>query len=327
MKKLIVMLLSYLIIMSPIKAFAESNASVEIKVIGEIKKGSNIEILIDVKNVDNLYAASIDFIYDTKQLKVESIKPTEYITKNIDNIMELGGEVDKNGNTATYSFTFLGDVDGLKGSGTLVKINAKVLNNDKLSITKGNMKVKLVQKANGTVKNYDYNFIGYNEVDDSSSGSSNGSTSGSNNGGDNTNNNDNTSGNDQGNNTSEDDGASGNDSTSGDVSSSVSDSSSNDESYNLKSSDNKILNNKNSNDKNNSGSTEENKEGDTSKVGGNSDGKAKGINESNTSKDKNGSSEVDKSNFSIIFYILTSVVLIAGTGCYFKFRKNKTKDK
>lgn len=173
MKKIIVILLSYFIIMTPVKVFAENNVSVESKVIGEIKEGSNIEILIDVKNVDNLYASSIDFTYDTNQLKVESIKSTEYIGKNIENIMELGGEVDKNGDTASYSFTFLGDVDGLMGSGTLVKINAKVINNDKLSITKENMKIKLVQKADGTVKNYDYKFIGYNGQNDSNSNLSN----------------------------------------------------------------------------------------------------------------------------------------------------------
>ncbi|WP_322390111.1 cohesin domain-containing protein, partial [Clostridium perfringens] len=141
-------------VIAPVKTFAASNASVEVNVSGEVKKGSNIEILVDVMNVDNLYAASIDFTYNTNQLEVESIKPTEYITINIDNIMELGGETNKNGDTATYSFTFLGDVDVLMESGTLVKINAKVLNNDKLSITKENMKIKLIQKADGTVKNY-----------------------------------------------------------------------------------------------------------------------------------------------------------------------------
>ncbi|MDZ5016914.1 hypothetical protein GNF72_17170, partial [Clostridium perfringens] len=146
--------LAVFMVIAPVKTFAASNASVEVNVSGEVKKGSNIEILVDVMNVDNLYAASIDFTYNTNQLEVESIKPTEYITINIDNIMELGGETNKNGDTATYSFTFLGDVDVLMESGTLVKINAKVLNNDKLSITKENMKIKLIQKADGTVKNY-----------------------------------------------------------------------------------------------------------------------------------------------------------------------------
>lgn len=319
MKKVLAILLAGFMIMVPVKAFAESNASVEAKVIGEVKKGSNIEILVDVKNVDNLYAASIDFKYDTKQLKIESIKPTDYISKNIDNIMELGGETDKNGDTATYSFTFLGDIDGLMGSGTLAKINAKVLNNDKLLITKDNMKIKLVQKADGTVKNYNYNFIEYNGGNNSSSGSSNESNTGSNNGGSN-----NTSGNGgasgNGNSTSNSD-ASGN---------GGSNSSSNDESDNLQSSDNKSLNNKNSNDKNNLGSTEENKEnkdGNTSKDEGNSGSKDNGINGSNTSKDKDGSSETSKSNFSMIFYILIPLVFIAGVGYYYyKFRKNKNKD-
>lgn len=322
MKKLIVMLLSYLIIMSPIKAFAESNASVETKVIGEIKKGSNIEILIYVKNVDNLYATSIDFIYDTKQLIVESIKPTEYITNNIENIMELGGEVDKNGNTATYSFTFLGDVDGLKGSGTLVKINAKVLSNDKLSITKDNMKVKLVQKADGTVKNYDYNFIGYNGVNDSSSDSSNESNSGSNNGGSNNNN----SGNDQGNNTSENDGATGNDSTSGEVGYSGSNSSNNDKKDNLQDSDNRKVN---TNKKNDYSSDNRDEASEENELGEESSYKSKDNRENADKSSKYNNSEGMIYGNSIInaVYVLVAMGIIGGLGYYwYKLRKNKTND-
>lgn len=288
MKKLIVMLLSYLIIMSPIKAFAESNVSVEIKVIGEIKKGSNIEILIDVKNVDNLYAASIEFIYDTKQLKVESIKPTEYITKNIDNIMELGGEVDKNGNIATYSFTFLGDVDGLRGSGTLVKINAKALNNDKLSITKDNMKVKLVQKANGTVKNYDYNFIGYNVGNGSSSDSPNGSDSS----------NGNSSNNDGSNNTSGNDGVSGNGSSTG-----------NNNSGNSSSSGSNSSNEENKNDKDSKDESSISREEDKENI-------------DKTSKINDSKSEVSKHNIANVVYVLIAIGVLGGVGYYYyRFRK------
>lgn len=316
MKKLIVMLLSYLIIMSPIKAFAESNASVEIKVIGEIKKGSNIEILIDVKNVDNLYAASIDFIYDTKQLKVESIKPTEYITKNIDNIMELGGEVDKNGNIATYSFTFLGDVDGLRGSGTLVKINAKALNNDKLSITKDNMKVKLVQKANGTVKNYDYNFIGYNVGNGSSSDSPNGSDSS----------NGNSSNNDGSNNTSGNDGVSGNGSSTGNNnsgnSSSSGSNSSNEENDNLQDSDNKKVDTDKKNNDSSDNTNEENKNDKDSKDESSISREEDKENIDKTSKINDSKSEVSKHNIANVVYVLIAIGVLGGVGYYYyRFRK------
>jgi Cohesin domain len=301
MKKILVILLAVFIVIAPVKAFAASDASVEVKVSGDVKKGSNIEILVDVKNVDNLYAASIDFTYNTNQLEVESIKPTEYITKNIDNIMELGGETDKNGDTAIYSFTFLGDVDGLMGSGTLVKINAKVLNNDELSITKENMKIKLVQKADGTVKNYDYNFIGYNGVNDSSSGSSNEYNNGSNNNGSN-----NTSGNG---------GVDGNSSFTSDSGNSGSNSLSNAESNNLQSSDNKSSNDGKSNDKNNSNGESSSNSEDNKEI------------RDKSSNNNDGKMEVSKNNIANVVYVLMAIVVLGGLGYYYyKFRKNKNKD-
>ena len=166
MKKVIAFICMFTLLVMPVKVYADS-ASVVIKVNGEVKKGSTIEILVDVKSVDKLYAASVDFVYDTTQLKVESINASEFITKHLNDIMELGGETDKNGNTATYSFTFLGDKEGIKESGTLVTIKAQVLNDEKLSINYENMKIKLVQRVGETVENYNYSFKGYDSIDDS----------------------------------------------------------------------------------------------------------------------------------------------------------------
>lgn len=161
MKKVITLIFVFMFLVMPIKAYANS-ATVEIKVNGEVKKGSTIEILVNVKDVEKFYAASVDFTYDTNQLKVESIVASEFITKHANDIMELGGETDKNGNTASYSFTFLGEKNGIKGSGTLAKITAQVLNDTKLSIGQDIMKVKLVQRVEDTVENYSYKFNGYN---------------------------------------------------------------------------------------------------------------------------------------------------------------------
>ena len=157
--KIITTLLVLVVCVMPINAYA-NDTSVEIKVNGKIEKGSNIEILVNVKNVEKLYAASVDFTYDTNLLSIESINGSELITKNIDNIMELGGETNKNGNTASYSFTFLGENEGIKGSGTLISINAKVLNDINISIGQDAMKVKLVQRIGNDVENYKFNFIG-----------------------------------------------------------------------------------------------------------------------------------------------------------------------
>lgn len=177
--KIITTLLVLVVCVMPINAYA-NDTSVEIKVNGKIEKGSNIEILVNVKNVEKLYAASVDFTYDTNLLSIESINGSELITKNIDNIMEVGGETNKNGNTASYSFTFLGENEGIKGSGDLVSINAKVLNDMNIFIGEDAMKVKLVQRIGDDVENYKFNFIGC-EIKTNSSNNNTGNNESNNN--------------------------------------------------------------------------------------------------------------------------------------------------
>ena len=167
MKKIITFLISFILFTLPIKAYA-SDTTVEVKVDGEVKKGNNINIILNVNNVENFYAGSVDFIYDTEQLKVNSIDSSEFITGTDDEIMEIGGETAKSRNVANYGFTFIGDKPGISGSGTLVTINATVLSDKELSINTDNMQVKLVQKTDGTVSNYSYNFIGVGNQSESS---------------------------------------------------------------------------------------------------------------------------------------------------------------
>ena len=162
MKKILTFMIAFMFFVIPVKTYADS-ATVEIVVNGQIKKGSIIKILVNVKDVNKLYAASVDFTYDTDKLRVESIAASDFITKHNNEIMEFGGETAKNGNTASYSFTFLGEKNGIKGSGTLAVISAEVLNDESLSIGQDNMKVKLVQKVGDTVENYSFKFLGYND--------------------------------------------------------------------------------------------------------------------------------------------------------------------
>lgn len=145
----------------PNKVYAKT-AEVNIKVDGKVEKDSNIDILIDVKDIENLYATSVKFIYDTDQLEVNSIEGGEILLNNIDDIMEFGGETNKNGNSAVYSFTFLGDKNGINGSGTLIKINCMLKNDNKLYIDQDKMEIKLVKRFKADVLNYEYKFNGYN---------------------------------------------------------------------------------------------------------------------------------------------------------------------
>ncbi len=145
MKKSISVLVLMLTFIFQVNIVFAAESKVDIKINGDIKKNNNIEILVNLKNMTNLYAASVDFEYDNNLLTVESIEPSKFILDNKDDIMEFGQETNKNGNIANYYFTFLGDKKGISGDGNFVTIKAKVEKNGKLSITKDNMRVKLVQ--------------------------------------------------------------------------------------------------------------------------------------------------------------------------------------
>lgn len=164
MKKIIVSTIMLLLLIIPKSAYA-SGATVNIDVKGSVKKGESIDILVNVKDVEKFYAASVDFVYDTELLKIESISATDFITKYSSDIMEFGGETDKNGNTASYSFTFLGEKDGISGTGSMVSIKATVISDGKLSISEDNMNIKLVQRSGDSVENYPYTFVGYTVED------------------------------------------------------------------------------------------------------------------------------------------------------------------
>lgn len=160
MRKVFNFILVFMIFILPTNVLAATD-SVNIKVEGDLSPGNVVNIIIDYKDISNLYAASVDFTYDTSLLIINSISLGEDIKKYSDEIIEFGGEVDINGDTASYSFTFLGDKEGITGSGTLAIINAEVIGSEVLNITKDNMKVKLVKKNRDNVENYDYTFNGY----------------------------------------------------------------------------------------------------------------------------------------------------------------------
>lgn len=168
MKKKIVIITLILIFLFPLKAYA-STTSVEVNVDGNIKKGEEINILINMKGLESLYAASVNFTYDKSILNIVDISAGDYIKKYADEIMEMGGEVDTSNNKTSYSFTFLGDKEGINGDGTLAIIKAEVLKDGNLSIGEDSINIKLVKRAGDSVENYNYKFIGYSTEKDVSS--------------------------------------------------------------------------------------------------------------------------------------------------------------
>lgn len=167
MRKKIMLFTMMLFLILPIKAYAEST-TVEIKVAGQVKKGQEISILVNANELEGLYAASVNFKYDKNTLKILEINQGESIKKYSDEIMEIGGEVDSNNNKTSYSFTFLGDKEGLSGNVNLAVIKAEVLN-ENINIEKDTLEVKLVKRAEDTVEDYKYKFIGYTTGNNKSS--------------------------------------------------------------------------------------------------------------------------------------------------------------
>lgn len=168
MKKKIMLITLILIFLFPLKAYA-STTSVEVNVDGNVKKGEEINILINMKGLESLYAASVNFTYDKSILNIVDISAGDYIKKHADEIMEIGGEVDTSNNKTSYSFTFLGDKEGINGDGTLAIIKAEVLKDGNLSIGEDSINIKLVKRAGDSVENYNYKFIGYSTEKDVSS--------------------------------------------------------------------------------------------------------------------------------------------------------------
>lgn len=167
MKKGIILITLIIIFFLPIKAYA-SATTVEVNVEGKVKKGEEINILVNMKGLESLYAASVNFTYDNSFLNIVDITAGDSIKSYGDEIMEIGGEVDTSNNKTSYSFTFLGDKEGINGDATLAIIKAKVLKDGSLSIGEDDIKVKLVKRVGDSVENYDYKFIGYSTEDTAS---------------------------------------------------------------------------------------------------------------------------------------------------------------
>ncbi|MCM0647403.1 cohesin domain-containing protein [Clostridium swellfunianum] len=175
------------------KVYAASTPDVQAVVNGKIEKGENIQILINVKNIDSLYAGDMEFKYDNTVLKVKSIELGDLITKPGVSKFDAIKRISEQNGTARYAFSCTGQIDGFSGSGTFVKINAEVLKkDDKFFINSKpflkafdndyNLKLQLCDKD---IKELEYKFIPYGvsapSAPDSNTGNSGSSGSGSDN--------------------------------------------------------------------------------------------------------------------------------------------------
>jgi len=144
MKKICISIIVILGILSAttIKVNA-AQAQVNIGIVGEVKKGSKIDIVIDLQNMANLYAASVDYTYDNSIISIEEI----VVSPNIDNgtINEAYKETAASGNKVRYGYTNMGEVEGFSGDSNFLIIKAKVLKDGEIKLNKENLEVVLVK--------------------------------------------------------------------------------------------------------------------------------------------------------------------------------------
>lgn len=125
---------------------ATEESMVKFTVNGEIKKGNNIEIIVDLSNLKNLYSALVDYTYDNTLINVKEIVLNEEIKKQA--VLPLFGELNLDGNRVRSGFTFQGpDSIGLNGEYNFVTIKAEVLKDGELELSADKIKLQLVQKT------------------------------------------------------------------------------------------------------------------------------------------------------------------------------------
>lgn len=146
-----------ILILSIHVVWADDKPLVNISVDGELKKGQDVTISLNIENVENLYSLSMDYVYNTDIIKVKSIEPGNLIKGK--KFEELRNEPEKDGDTASYKMTFKGMVEGISGSGSIVKIKGKVLGDVPLEINDTNLTIKLVGIDSGNnVYNMPFDF-------------------------------------------------------------------------------------------------------------------------------------------------------------------------
>lgn len=141
LKNKVIAIIWMIILFTPKGIFSENYTEVEFDT--KMENNNSSYILINVKDAKNIYAASIDFTYNPDLVKVKSIEGGDMLKTSENSIIELGGETEKDGNKASYQFTFTGKVKGISGSGNICKIEVEYLSYDKYEVNDSNMKVKL----------------------------------------------------------------------------------------------------------------------------------------------------------------------------------------
>ena len=143
--------------------FAATTPSISYTISGETKVGSTIEIAVNVSNVTDLYGGSIDFVYDTSLLEVQSISKGDIFgTTTVLTPLGSNGQINKG--QASFAISISGNKPGVtKTKGTLAIIKAKILkegtvklnttssNTPDLSLSGNTVRVKLANSIGSNI--------------------------------------------------------------------------------------------------------------------------------------------------------------------------------
>lgn len=174
MKKSKIFILTLIFIFNLCLTVFAQEVFLNINVNGNLKKGSEIDIIINAENIERLYAGDIRFNFDKESMEILSFKSGKLINNKDINKLEFGGDIDKSKSDWIYQFTCTGKVQGFSGSGELVIIKAKILKDiNPLAINNERFKIQLCERSeqgkiefiNYKVKNNKQTDITANKVD------------------------------------------------------------------------------------------------------------------------------------------------------------------
>lgn len=116
-------------------AFGATGTTVSYTINGTPQVGNTIEIVVNLSNVQNLYGASVDFLYDTSVLEVLSVEKGNILGSStvLEPVKKIGSYETGTGQ-ANIAFMLKGNAKGITANGTLAVIKAKVLKEGSLNL-------------------------------------------------------------------------------------------------------------------------------------------------------------------------------------------------
>lgn len=167
MKKYKVFILTIIFIFNLSLTVFAQETFLNINVNGNLKKGSEIDIIINVENIRKLYAGDIRLNFDKESMELLSFKSGNLINNKDINKLEFGGKIDKSKNDLAYQFTCTGKVEGFSGSGDLAIIKAKLLKDINPSfIDSDKLKIQLCERnEKGSIEFINYKVKNNKELD------------------------------------------------------------------------------------------------------------------------------------------------------------------